>query len=148
MVHQLRQYLAVLIILPLLLVNVGCSNSDAVKVGNALHDVGIAVGGLQTAVNNARISTPQLISDTNALTILTICDKINQGGLQASALTRQYSTLPTGSKPQLAAIVTPILTAINNAIASGLISISDANTKANIMAILQSIKTSLLIVQT
>jgi hypothetical protein len=136
-----------ILILPLLFLQFGCNSADAKKIGNALHDVQLTVSTLRTTVHTANTSSPQLISDSNALAVYQICDKIDLAGIQADALTLKYSQLPAGSKPQLAALVNPILQAVNDSIATGLVPITNPATKAKIQTALETIRSGLLIVQ-
>lgn len=122
-------------------------NSTAAQIGSAMGKAGAVIGGFQNAVHAANTQTPKLIPDTTALSLLQICDKLNQAGLQVDAITRSYATVPAGGNSQIAAIITPLLAAVNDALSNGLLTITDANTKAAAQTALTTIQAGLVIVQ-
>lgn len=115
------------------------------KLATGIDDASKAVAALQTTVINA--NTQKLISDSETAAILTICSKVNQAGLQTSALTRQYTTLPAGTGPTLLQIINPIVAAVQNALATGLVNITNATVKNDVQAALTTLQAALAAVQ-
>jgi hypothetical protein len=124
----------------------GCTNGLQ-KVAQSLSVVQVSAHDLRVFVHTANTSTPQAISDNNTMAIYQICDKIDAAGIQADALTRSYTQLPPTTKPKIAALVNPIIAAIDDSIATGLVPITDPATKQRVLTILQTIKSGLVVVQ-
>ena len=115
------------------------------KLATRIDDAAKAVGTLQTTVINA--NQAKLISDSETASILAICSKMNQAGLQASALTRQYTTLPAGTGPTLLQIINPIVAAVQNALSSGLVNITNQTVRNDVQAALTTLQAALAAVQ-
>ena len=134
-----------ILILAVILAQLACSSQDAHKVASALHDVTVSIGALQTTIIQA--NQAGLIPDRDAVAIIQVCVKVQQGEIQANQLTRQYTALPADTKPKLAQIIAPILDAVNGALTSGLAGIKDPKTLQLAQQYLQTAKSGLLIVQ-
>lgn len=147
MTPQLSKRSRILAAILLSVVMTACQQADAKKVGDAIGKVQVAVSGLRNTVHTANTLTPQAITDEHAMVIYKICDKLDNAGIEADKATRSYSQLPAGTKPQLAALVNPILTAIDDSIANDLISIKDPVTRQNIQAALATISSGLVVIQ-
>lgn len=89
----------------------------------------------------------KLIPDDTARAILAISLKVSQGGDQAAAVIQGLSALPAGTKLTLWNVLGPVSTAVNNSLATGLIPITDANTKAAVQGFLTTIQATLAVVQ-
>lgn len=128
------------------LVNVGCTDTQLTKLSQALNDVALSMGTLQTTVITA--NQQKLISDGDTETILRLCYKINAGGQEASKVTRALTKLTAPASSSVLAILQPILTAVNDSLTSGLVNIKDPTTKTNVYAALVAIQTALNTAQT
>jgi len=135
------KFLLTSILVLVLLVNVGCTDANLVKLSQALSDTATAMGTLQTTVIAA--NKQGLISDTNTETILRLCFKINAGGQEASKVARALTKLTAPSSSSILSILTPVIAAVNDAVTTGVLGITDANTKNTIYTTLVAIQTAL-----
>lgn len=120
--------------------------TDALKtVSKGIADTATAVGTIQTAVISA--NQQKLISDDETAQILTLCSKINTAGQSASKITRGYTTLTAANKPDLVAVINPILAAVNDALTNGLLPIKNQTVVQTIQTSLTVIKTALISIQ-
>jgi len=128
----------VLLILP------ACTDKDLETVGKSLLTTSQALGTLQGAVLSANTSTPQLLTDDATRSILEVCVKINQAGLEASQITRSINALSPTDRTKLLAVLDPIILVVGNAVTgSSSLGITDTKTKDAITASLLLIQTSL-----
>ncbi len=123
------------------LVSVGCSDPTLTKTATALHDVSLAVAAVQqTAIDGNKQG---LISEADTRTILLLCQRVNTGGQQASAITRGLVNLPPAQRGNLLAILNPLVGAVNDALGNGVIHISDPGVRDKIHISLVAIQTGL-----
>ena len=141
----MKHFLLTSFLILALLVNISCTDAQLVNLSKALNDVALGMGTLQTTVINA--NKAGALNDADTETILRLCFKINAGGQQASKITRSLTKLTALSSSSILAVMAPILTAVNDAVNSGLVNITDPTTKANISAALVTIQTALNTVQ-
>jgi hypothetical protein len=128
-------------LLLLLLFVTACSDPDLNKISKALVVTAKTNGEIQTDVIAANAAN--LLSDNNTRVILEMCQKVNYGGKEATALTRAISKLDDPSKAQILTILKPVIVAVQNAIDTGLIGITDQATKEKIQLLLLSIQSTL-----
>ena len=86
-------------VLALALMAGACSDNALQTVSRGLVDIAASVGTLQTTVIAGNKSG--VISDDDTGAILTVCAQINAAGQQASALTRDLTSLPAPQKSQV-----------------------------------------------
>ena len=137
MITQRRNVAIVALLLVLL---VACTDQQLVNLSRALSDTALAMGSLQTTVIES--NKQGLLSDAETTSILLLCSKINAGGKQASALTRNLTKLTPADRGSVLIVLKPILDAVNESIASGLTGIQEP-TKSKIILGLQTIQTAL-----
>jgi hypothetical protein len=118
-----------LLLFPLFLVS--CNDPMLTKVSKGLADYSVAIHGVETSVIQANQQGVLTVDQTRPIVQLLV--KLNSAGQQASALTRNLTTLPAASKSQLVTITAPVITAIEQAISSGLFGIPDGAVKSNIL---------------
>jgi hypothetical protein len=114
----------------LLLLMVGCTDSDLQKVAKDLNIIAVSVGTLQTdviAANNAK-----LISDDTTAKILNVCVKISVAGKQADSVVRAISKLDPTSKTTLVNLLTPISQALDPAALEFIAGVKDPGVKQKI----------------
>jgi hypothetical protein len=151
-----RAILVVALVLPVTLVSSGCMASATVGTpappgisdhalqvtAKAILDVDQSNAALQSAIINANAA--KLISDANAQKLLVgVCQRINLANAEASKITRGLSKLTPAQRGSLTAIFTPVLAAVNDALANGLLGITDANTKTQVQGALTTIQVGL-----
>ena len=136
----MRCLLACLLVLVLLL-NVGCTDTQLTNLAKALQDTALGMGTLQTTVITA--NKQGLINDNDTETILRLCFKINASGQAASRVTRTLTKLNAPSSSAVLAIIAPLVSAVNDAVNTGLINITDPKVKADVYASLVVIQTAL-----
>jgi hypothetical protein len=124
-----------------LLVNVGCTDPQLVKLSRALDDTATAMATLQTTVIQG--NKQGLVTDTDTEIILRLCFKINAGGQKASEVTRALTKLTAPASSSILQILSPIIVAVNDAVQTGVAGIKDANTKNIIFQTLVAIQTAL-----
>lgn len=129
------------IIMMYVLLSSGCTDSDLKKVSKGLVITADSIGELQTVVIAA--SGQNLIGDSDTRAILELCLMVNQAGKDATAITRGISKLDNPSKAQLVAVLNPIITAVQNALNSGLLGIKDEALRQKLRGILLTIQTTL-----
>ncbi len=115
------------------------------KVSTAIKNVQLTNKELAASVIKANAA--HLLSDKTTGTILQVALKISQGGDEAAAVVQNLSSLPAGTKVTLWSVLKPVSEAVNDALATGLISITDQNTKTSIQGLLTTIQASLAVVQ-
>ncbi len=133
-------------ILALALLLGACSDKALQTAATALEDVATVNDSLtQTVIAEQANGT---ISEADARVILNgVCQKVAQATIIAANLTKQYTTFPAGTRPQLAPLLQPILDAVKAAIDSGLTGIKNPQTQANVKNSLLTIQTALLTAQ-
>ena len=118
-----------------------CSDQALTNLSKALADVSQGVAALQQSVIDG--NKAQLISDGDTETILRLCFKINAAGQQASAITRKLTQLDPTSRGSVLTILKPIIAAVNDAVATGVLGIKNPATQATIQTTLVTIQTAL-----
>lgn len=88
-----------------------------------------------------------LISNNATGRIRDLSLRINLAGDKAEAITRNLATLPEGAKIDIWAVMKPVLQSVNESLQSGLIPITDANTRLTIQTLLTTIQGALGIIQ-
>lgn len=119
-----------------------CTDKDLENIGEALLTTSQALNTLQTTVISANTSTPQLLSDNDTRAVLMLCIRINQAGLDASAVTRNLAKLESADRARLISILDPVITAVAGSVTSAG-TIPDEKTRNVVMASLLLIQTSL-----
>jgi hypothetical protein len=135
--RNVRTQAALAIALMLLLV--ACTDT-LTQLSKALDDTAKGMSALQTGVIDA--NKQGLISDANTETILRLCAKIDQGGSQAVALTRNLGKLAPADRANVLIVLKPVIAAVDEAVASGLTGVTEP-TKGKILALMQTIQTAL-----
>ncbi len=115
------------------------------KVAQAIND--IQQGNKSFAQTVVASNAQKLLSDATTKNLLNISLKISQGGDQAAAVLQGLTTLPPGTKVTLWTVLKPVSQAVNDALQSGLIPITDQNTKTTVQAVLTTIQGALAIIQ-
>ncbi len=115
------------------------------KVAQAIND--IQQGNKSFAQTVVAANTQKLLSDATTKKLLNISLKISQGGDQAAAVLQGLTTLPPGTKVTLWTVLKPVSQAVNDALVSGLIPITDQNTKTTVQAVLTTIQGALAVIQ-
>lgn len=111
----------------------------------ALTDIAQVVGTLDTAVINANAA--KLISGDATRAIISVSTRVLTARDQAATIVRGLSALPPEQRTQLTNIFGPILSAVNDSLSNGLVTITDPNTKSAIQASLASLQLILASVQ-
>ncbi len=148
--------LALALLLPVTLISCAASNPTSTTTpaapANPLLTISTALAKIQQS--NQQLATvviqadaAKLIPDATTRDILAISLKVSQGGDQAAAVIQGLSALPAGTKLTLWNVLAPVSTAVNNSLATGLIPITDPNTKAAVQGFLTTIQATLAIVQ-
>lgn len=148
--------LALTLLLPVTLISCAASNPTSTTTpaapANPLLTISTALAKIQqsnqqlaTAVIEA--NSAKLISDDTTRSILAVSLKISQGGDQAAAVIQGLSALPAGTKLTLWNVLSPVSADVNNSLATGLIPITDPNTKAAVQGFLTTIQATLALVQ-
>jgi hypothetical protein len=114
-------------------------------VARAINDIQQGNKSFATTVTQA--NAQKLISDATTRNLLAISLRIAQGGDQAAAVIQGLTTLPPGTKVTLWTTLKPIAQAVNDSLATGLIPITDQNTRTTVQAILTTIQGALAIIQ-
>lgn len=152
MMRRLRRLaLALALTLPAGIVLTGCPATTSTtpvppktplqRVSIGLLDTAQTVASLQSAIIQA--NEQKLITDQTTRAILQVCVRINQAGLEANSIVKALSTLNTTNKSQLLAIITPVLAAVNDSLATGLIPITNPNTATTVRGFLTTIQIAL-----
>lgn len=118
-----------------------CPQSTLSTVSKAVQDIAIGTNSVQTIAIQA--NQQGLISQADTATILTVCAQINAADVQASALTRNATTLAPGTAATIQGLLMPLAAAVQTAISSGVGNIKDAKTKTDITAAFALIQTGL-----
>lgn len=124
-----------------LLVNVGCTDAQLTNLAKALNDVALGMGSLQTTVIAG--NKAGAISDTDTESILRLCFRINAAGQESSKVTRSLTKLDAASSSSVLAILRPVLAAVNESVASGMLGIKDPQVKSTVTSVLVTIQTAL-----
>ena len=130
---------AVLVIALLFLA--GCTDAALTTTSKALADTAVAVSTIQSAVIAA--NQQNLLSVATTQEILILCNKVNVAGAQASQIVRAQTKLTVAQRGNLTAIIKPVLDAVNQDLATGLLGIPDGNVKTTIQAALTTIQAAL-----
>jgi hypothetical protein len=125
----MRKTLAAVVLSAMTLVS--CSDPTLTKVAKGLTDYGAAIHGVETSVIQAQ--QQGVITVEQARPVIMLLVKLNDAGVQASALTRNLTKLPAANKGQLVQILSPVIQALQQATSSGLIGVPDGPTKTNIL---------------
>lgn len=119
----------------------GISDHALQVTSKAVLDIAQATGGVQASIIAA--NSAGLASDATTKSILLICQKINGADQEASKVIRSLQVLAPADRGKLDALLTPILAAVNDSIATGLIGITDPNTRTQVQAGLTAIQVAL-----
>ena len=125
----------------LALVMAACTDQQLTKLSQALNDVAQANNQLAHTIIDA--NKAGTLSDSDAAAILGVNLKIAQAGQQATALTRNLTKLAPADRTGVLNVLKPVLAAVNDAVASGLVGIKDPVTKSRVQAVLVTIQTGL-----
>ncbi len=138
---SLQRAIALVAVLSLCLVASACSDASLTKTAAAIQDLQLGLTTIQTTVIDG--NKAGAISDDQTATLLQLCVKLNQAGLQASAITRGLTKLAPADRGNLALILAPVLASVQGAIDSGLVGIKDAALQAKIRTVLLTVQTTL-----
>ncbi len=116
--------------------------TDALKTtAKSLNDAALAVSALQNTAIQA--NTLGVMSRDETARILGICQRINNAGLQAQTVTRNYTALPAGSA-NVTSIIHPVLVSVQQAVMDdSIVNLKDPNVKKDILLALDIIQTAL-----
>ncbi len=123
-----------------LLLLTACTDRDLETLSQALRDSAAAIGILQTAVIQA--NAQGLLSDDATRTILTAAVRVNEAGLQATAMTRQLNALGPTDRRNVLAVLQPVIGSIAGAVAAVPLGV-EPNVRQNIILSLQAIQAAL-----
>ena len=129
------------LLLVLMLSLAACSDNTLKVVSQAVADIATGTATVQQIAING--NTAGLISQADTATILTVCAQINAADVQVSALTRNEASLPAGQAGTIQSLLSPLVTAVQNAINGGVGNIKDPKTKQDITAAFALIQTGL-----
>lgn len=118
-----------------------CSDSTLNQIAKFEADLNAACATTFTIVAGASTTSPQLISTTDAASIIAVLVQVEQANRQAQTATAQIAALAPADQTNLLNILTPVETAINNAVANGTVGIKDPATQQKVQAALVSIQT-------
>lgn len=130
-----------LLVAALCMALVACQDDALTKTAQALNDVALSVGAVQTTVIES--NKAGALSEDDTRTVLLLCQKINTAGQQASAITRGLTKLTPAQRGSLTVVIKPVLDAVAQAVNGGLITIKDQGVKTKILAALVTIETAL-----
>jgi hypothetical protein len=119
--------------------------SSLQKVSTGLVAFAKAVGTVQTTVIQA--NAQGLISDADTRPILTYCNSASEIGKQATAVTRNLSTLGPADGNKVLLILAPSITSIGTLVDKGTLGIKNQQTQQNIKAALLAVQTVLNTIQ-
>ena len=118
-----------------------CSDQALTKTAKAMNDIAITNGQLEQSIMAAQAQN--LISVNDAAAILGICQKIDAGGLATNQIIRGQAKLSPAQRSSILTILRPIVQAVNNGLATGLVPIQDPGLKVKIQAALTTIQIAL-----
>ena len=146
--------LALALMMPVTLATTGCIHAVTTSAPAGISDHALQVtaktildvdqsnAALQSALINANAA--KLISDATTQKLLVgVCQRISLANAEASKITRGLQKLSPEQRGSLTAIFAPILTAVNDALANGLLGITNANTKTQVQGVLTTIQVAL-----
>lgn len=111
------------------------------KMSQALDDIAKGVGAAQTVVIQANLSG--FISTQDTAAIFGVCQKINTAGQQVSTMLRSMSTLNATTAVNIPQVLAPMVTAVQQALTTGILGIKDPTTRTNFQNALLGIQTAL-----
>lgn len=124
---------------------VSCKDDQLKTVARTLKIVAESIGVVQTTIIEA--NKQKLVSDDDTLKFLTLCVTINKSGQEASALTRNLSSLGITDKVKIVKIFDELLTAISRAIDNDLTGIKNEVIKLKVKTSLETIQATIKTVQ-
>lgn len=117
-----------------------CSDPTLKQIAKFEADLNAACSTTFTVVAGAAAQNPPLISTADATSIIGTLTLIEQANRQAETATGQISQLSAADQTNLLAILAPIETAVNNAVANGTTGIKDPATKTKVQTALATIQ--------
>lgn len=132
--------LTTLVLLPALLALTSCGGALSTL---AKTEADITAGCTTAYTVVAQGNASGLISTQDATTIMNALLQIELANKQAITATTAINTLNTTNSANLLAIITPVQTALNNLISSGLVGIKDPTTQASVKLTLTTINTAI-----
>jgi len=142
MKRQQTKFLALVLVAALCVA--ACTDKDLETVARSLQVTSQALGTLQGSVLSGNVATPKLISDDATRSILEVCIKINEAGLETSRVTRTINALSPTDRVQILAILDPVIKAVEDALTgTSSLGITDIKTRDAVTASLLLIQTSL-----
>jgi hypothetical protein len=121
------------------------TNPTLAKVVQAESDVDTGVAAALTITQ--QVYAANLIDKATASQIASVLATVTQANAQAIALTKTLTTISATNALTLQSLESPITTALQNLVNSGLVGIKDAKTKATVTAALSTLLVTLQIIQ-
>jgi len=137
------RFAAAMVVVMLMAAMAACSDNALRNAANAIKSVRVANDGMVALVMSEADAGRITIPDARA--ILLVGDKVYIAVIESAKLTKEYTTFDSSARPKLQQVLRPALTAMTDALDTGLVPIKDANLRSRIRTILLEIQAGLLV---